>query len=59
MYVRMIETRSHKILLKSFHETYSDLFKKTTRCISKFSDLRRNSDTNVKVSIFNQHICGC
>ena len=29
----MIETRSLKILLKSFHENYSDLFKKTTRCI--------------------------
>ena len=31
MYVGMIETRSLKILLKSFHENYSDLFKKTTR----------------------------
>ena len=30
MYVRMIETRSLKILLKSFRENYSDLFKKTT-----------------------------
>ena len=30
MYVGMIETRSLKILLKSFHENYSDLFKKTT-----------------------------
>ena len=28
MYVRMIETRSLKILLKSFHKNYSDLFKK-------------------------------
>ena len=28
MYVGMIETRSLKILLKSFHENYSDLFKK-------------------------------
>ena len=31
MYVEMIETRYLKILLKSFHENYSDLFKKTTR----------------------------
>ena len=31
MYVGMIETRSLKILLKSFHENYSDLFIKTTR----------------------------
>ena len=30
MYIEMIETRSLKILLKSFHENYSDLFKKTT-----------------------------
>ena len=28
MYLGMIETRSLKILLKSFHENYSDLFKK-------------------------------
>ena len=28
MYVGMIETRSLKILLKNFHENYSDLFKK-------------------------------
>ena len=28
MYVEMIETRSLKILLKSFHENYTDLFKK-------------------------------
>ena len=28
MYIGMIETRSFKILLKSFHENYSDLFKK-------------------------------
>ena len=28
MYEGMIETRSRKILLKSFHENYSDLFKK-------------------------------
>ena len=28
MYVGMIETRSLKILLKSFHENYDDLFKK-------------------------------
>ena len=28
MYVGMIEARSLKILLKSFHENYSDLFKK-------------------------------
>ena len=26
--LEMIETRSLKILLKSFHENYSDLFKK-------------------------------
>ena len=31
MYIGMIETRPLKILLKSFHENYSDLFKKTTR----------------------------
>ena len=31
MYIGMIETRSLKILLKSFHENYSNLFKKTTR----------------------------
>ena len=35
MYVGMIETRSLKILLKSFHENYSDLFKKTTRYTNK------------------------
>ena len=29
MYVGMIETRSLKILLKSFHGNYSDLFIKT------------------------------
>ena len=28
MYEGMIETRSLQILLKSFHENYSDLFKK-------------------------------
>ena len=28
MYVGMIETRSLKILQKSFHENYSDLLKK-------------------------------
>ena len=28
MYVGMIETRSLKILLKSFYENYSDLLKK-------------------------------
>ena len=28
MYIGMIETRSLKILLKSFHESYSDLLKK-------------------------------
>ena len=31
MYEGMIETSYLKILLKSFHENYSDLFKKTTR----------------------------
>ena len=31
MYVGMIETRFLKILLRSFHENYSDLFKKTTQ----------------------------
>ena len=31
MYVGMIETRFLKILLKSFHENYSHLFKKTIR----------------------------
>ena len=30
MYVGMIETRSLKMLLKSFHENYSDLFVKIT-----------------------------
>ena len=30
MYVGMIETRSLKMLLKSFHENYSDLFIKIT-----------------------------
>ena len=29
MYLEMIETRSLKILLKSFNENYSDLLKKT------------------------------
>ena len=28
MYVRMIETSSLKILMKSFHENFSDLIKK-------------------------------
>ena len=30
MYVEMIETKSVKMLLKSFHENYSELFIKTT-----------------------------
>ena len=30
MYVGMIEARSPKMLQKSFHENYSDLFKKIT-----------------------------
>ena len=34
MYVGMIGTRSLEMLLKSFHENYSDLFKKTTRYLS-------------------------
>ena len=33
MYLGMIETRFLKILLNSFHENYSDLFKTTTRYI--------------------------
>ena len=33
MYMGMIETRSLKILLKSFYENYSNLFKKTTRYV--------------------------
>ena len=33
MYVGMIETRSLKILLKIYHENYSDLFKKIKWCI--------------------------
>ena len=33
MYIGMIETRPLKILLKSFHENYSDLFKKIKRYI--------------------------
>ena len=33
IYVGMTKTRSLKILLKSFHENYSDLFKKTTRYV--------------------------
>ena len=35
MYIGMIETRSLKIILKSFQENYSDLFKKTTRRIEE------------------------
>ena len=35
MYVGMIETRFLKILLNSFHENYSDLFKTTTRYVVK------------------------
>ena len=31
MYLGMIETMSLKILLKGFHENFSDLFIKTTR----------------------------
>ena len=31
LYLGMIETRFLKILLNSFHENYSDLFKTTTR----------------------------
>ena len=34
MYVGMIETRSLKILLKSFCENYSDLFKKKNTVLS-------------------------
>ena len=34
MYVGMIETRFLKILLKSFHENYSDLLKKQHGSIS-------------------------
>ena len=36
MYVEKTETRSFKILLKSFHENYSDLFKKTTRYLGSY-----------------------
>ena len=36
MYVGMIETRSLKILLKSFHGHYSDLFIKTTRYFAEY-----------------------
>ena len=32
MYAGMVETRSLKMLLKNFHENYSDLFKKITQC---------------------------
>ena len=35
MYLGMIETRSLKILLKSFHENDSDLFKKITRYVNQ------------------------
>ena len=31
MYIGMIETRSLKMLLKGFHENYSDLFIKITQ----------------------------
>ena len=37
IYVGMIETRSLKILLKSFHENYSDLSKETTWYLSRFA----------------------
>ena len=36
MYVGMIETRSLKIYLKSFHENYSDMFKKQHGTIFSF-----------------------
>ena len=36
MYVGMIETWSLKILLMSFHENYSDLFKKQHGIITGF-----------------------
>ena len=39
MDVEMIETMSLKILLKRFHENYSDLFKKTTRCIMSLGEM--------------------
>ena len=45
MYIGMIEKRSLKILLKSFHENYSDLFKKTTLYI----------DDTVPASSLGQH----
>ena len=36
MYVGMIETRSLKILLKSFHDNYSGLFKETTLYVALY-----------------------
>ena len=36
MYVGMIETRSLKILLKSFHENYSNLFKKNNTVLYSY-----------------------
>ena len=47
MYVGMIETRSLKILLKNFHENYSDLLKKSTvfsvfKCVENWFQFQKN-----------------
>ena len=41
MYVGMIERRSLKILLKSFHENYSDLYIKTTRYDPRLKKIKK------------------
>ena len=41
MYVEMIETRSLRILLKSFHENYSDLLKK-----QRWNEIKNYKDWN-------------
>ena len=47
MYLGIIETWSLKILHKSFHENYSDLFKKITRYLTVVSQISRNYFTSI------------
>ena len=52
LYVGMIEAKSLKMLLKSFHENYSDLFIKITRyygmdLISRFDDEKFDTFTRL------------
>ena len=49
MYVGMIETRSLKILPKSFHENYTDLFKKNNTVLWNMSAVRISIKTKKNI----------